>query len=29
MKDYLLYYCDRRLDEAEVVELLKLAWDEL
>jgi hypothetical protein len=29
MKDYSLYYCDRRLDEAEVVELLKLAWDEL
>jgi hypothetical protein len=29
MKDYSLYYCDRRLEEAEVVELLKLAWDEL
>jgi hypothetical protein len=29
MKDYSLYYCDPRLDEAEVVELLKLAWDEL
>ena len=29
MKDNSLYYCDQRLDEAEVVELLKLAWDEL
>ena len=29
MKDYSLYYCDQRLEEAEVVELLKLAWDEL
>jgi hypothetical protein len=29
MKDYSLYYCDRRLDEAEVVEFLNLAWDEL
>ena len=29
MKDYSLYYCDRRLEEAEVMELLKLAWDEL
>jgi hypothetical protein len=29
MKDYSLYYWDRRLDEAEVVELLKLAWEEL
>ncbi len=29
MKDFSLYYWDRRLDEAEVVELLKQAWDEL
>jgi hypothetical protein len=29
MKDLSLYYWDRRLEEAEVVELLKLAWDEL
>ena len=29
MKDYSLYYWDQRLDEAEVMELLKLAWDEL
>jgi hypothetical protein len=29
MKDYSLYYWDRRLAEAEVVELLQLAWDEL
>ena len=29
MKDYSLYYCDQRLEEAEVVELLKQAWDEL
>ena len=29
MKDYSLYYWDRRLDEAEVVEFLKLAWEEL
>jgi hypothetical protein len=29
MKDYSLYYCDRRLEEAEVLELLKLAWEEL
>ena len=29
MKDYSLYYWDRRLDEAEVVELLNQAWDEL
>ena len=29
MKDYSLYYCDQRLEEAEVVELLKLVWDEL
>ena len=29
MKDYSLYYCDQRLEEAEVVELLNLAWDEL
>jgi hypothetical protein len=29
MKDYSLYYWDRRLDEAEVIELLNLAWDEL
>ena len=29
MKDYSLYYWDRRLEEAEVIELLNLAWDEL
>jgi hypothetical protein len=29
MKDYTLYYWDRRLEEAEVIELLKLAWEEL
>ena len=29
MKDNSLYYCDQRLEEAEVFELLKLAWDEL
>ena len=29
MKDYSLYYCDCRLEEAEVVEFLNLAWDEL
>jgi len=29
MKDYSLYYCDRRLEAAEVKELLDLAWDEL
>ena len=29
MKDYSLYYCDQRLEEAEVLELLKQAWDEL
>jgi hypothetical protein len=29
MKDYSLYYRDRRLPEAEVLELLKLAWEEL
>ena len=29
MKDYSLYYWDRRLEEAEVKELLDLAWDEL
>ena len=29
MKDYSLYYCDQRLEETEVVEFLKLAWDEL
>ena len=29
MKDYSLYYWDRRLEEAEVKELLQLAWDEL
>lgn len=29
MKDYSLYYWDRRLDEAEVIELLNLAWEEL
>ena len=29
MKDYSLYYCDRRIEEAEVAEFLQLAWDEL
>ena len=29
MKDCSLYYWDRRLEEAEVLELLQLAWDEL
>jgi hypothetical protein len=29
MEDLSLYYCDRRLDEAEVVELLNQAWEEL
>jgi hypothetical protein len=29
MKDYSLYYWDRRLEEAEVIQLLQLAWDEL
>jgi hypothetical protein len=29
MKDYSLYYWDRRLEESEVKELLQLAWDEL
>jgi hypothetical protein len=29
MKDYSLYYWDRRLTEAEVVECLEKAWDEL
>jgi hypothetical protein len=29
MKDYSLYYCDQRLEKAEVEELLKLAWAEL
>jgi hypothetical protein len=29
MKDFSLYYWDRRLEEAEVIELLKQAWDEL
>ena len=29
MKDYSLYYWDRRLEEAEVIELLNLAWEEL
>jgi hypothetical protein len=29
MKDHSLYYCDRRLEAAEVKELLDLAWDEL
>jgi hypothetical protein len=29
MKDYSLYYWDQRLAEAEVVELLNLAWDEI
>jgi hypothetical protein len=29
MKGYSLYYWDRRLEAAEVMELLKLAWEEL
>ena len=29
MKDYSLYYCDQRFDEAEVMELLNQAWEEL
>ena len=29
MKDYSLYYWDRRVPEAEVIELLNQAWDEL
>jgi hypothetical protein len=29
MKDFTLYYCDQRLEEAEVLELLKQAWEEL
>ncbi|MBI4642589.1 MAG: hypothetical protein HY790_14430 [Deltaproteobacteria bacterium] len=29
MKDYSLYYWDRRLEEAEVKELLNQAWEEL
>jgi len=29
MKDYSLYYWDRRLEEAEVIELLNQAWEEL
>jgi hypothetical protein len=29
MKDYSLYYWDRRLPEAEVMELLEQAWEEL
>jgi hypothetical protein len=29
MKDYSLYYCDQRLEEVEVLELLKQAWEEL
>ncbi len=29
MKDFSLYYWDRRLEEAEVVELLEQAWQEL
>ena len=29
MKDYSLYYWDRRLAEAEVIELLNQAWEEL
>ena len=29
MKDYSLYYCDQRLEAAEVKEFLDLAWDEL
>jgi hypothetical protein len=29
MKDYSLYYWDRRLEEAEVIEFLNQAWEEL
>lgn len=29
MKDYSLYYWDRRLEEAEVIELMNQAWEEL
>jgi hypothetical protein len=29
MKDYSLYYWDRRITEAEVLELLNQAWEEL
>ncbi len=29
MKDFTLYYWDRRLEEAEVARLLEQAWDEL
>ena len=29
MKDYSLYYWDARLEEAEVIELLNLAWEEI
>ena len=29
MKDNSLYYCDERLEQAEVVEFLKQAWDEI
>ncbi len=29
MKDYSLYYWDRRLDEAEVIDFLNQAWEEL
>jgi len=29
MKDYRLYCCDQRLEEAEVKELLEQAWEEL
>ncbi|HEX9883442.1 MAG TPA: hypothetical protein VGA79_05710 [Desulfobaccales bacterium] len=29
MKDYSLYYWDRRVPEAEVIELLNQAWEEL
>jgi hypothetical protein len=29
MKDHSLYYCDQRLEEAEVKEFLDLAWNEL
>ncbi len=29
MKDYSLYYWDRRLEEAEVIDLLNQAWEEL
>jgi hypothetical protein len=29
MKDYSLYYWDQRIEEAEVIELLNQAWEEL